>query len=187
MRQGLFAQLIPKLRLSDGKSIASGENWQFWQALEDRAFGEPERLYLLYFDSSANWSTLRQAIDESRKKAALRDKRLFCVVQNSCDLAKDLTRLKKETGATNTYTVRQLLTQSISSRLGEVGTEDSDRLFVDPDLQAIDAERTPQNGLVKTIHTLSGWLKDDSNVGPSTTVVDRMRAEAIRAFDSGST
>ncbi len=66
MRPGLFGQLIPKLRLSDGKAVVAGDNWQLWEATEDRAFGSPEKLYLLYFDSRANWTTARQAIEEGR-------------------------------------------------------------------------------------------------------------------------
>jgi hypothetical protein len=155
MRQGLFGQLIPKLRLSDGRVVTAHDNWQLWEAIEDRAFGSPERLYLLYFDSRANWTIARQAVDESRKQAALR--RLFCVVQSSSDLAKDLPRLKKESSAVEAFTVRQLLAQSVSARLGKLAAEDSDRLFVDPDLSP--------NGNLKAIQTLSTWLKDDSGDG----------------------
>lgn len=155
MRPGLFGQLIPKLRLSDGKALTGHDKWQLWEAMEDRAFGSPEKLYLLYFDSRTTWTTARQALDESRKHAALR--RLFCVVQNSSDLARDLPRLKKESSAIDAFTVRQLLAQSVSARLGRIDTEDSDRLFVDPDLRP--------DGTAKAIQTLSAWLKDDSGDG----------------------
>ena len=156
MRPGLFGQLIPKLRLSDGKAVTGHDNWQLWEATEDRAFGNPEKLYLLYFDSRANWTVARHALDESRKHAAL--KRLFCVVQSSSDLARDLPRLKKEASAVDAFTVRQLLAQSVSARLGRLSGESSDRLFVDPDLRP--------DGTAKAIQTLSAWLKDDSGDGP---------------------
>ena len=66
MRSGLFGQVLPRIGLHNARTLASGETWSLWEALEDRALGQREQLLLLYLDSRASWTVLKDAVDRSR-------------------------------------------------------------------------------------------------------------------------
>src|ERR1700680_1088123 len=117
MRFGSFGQVLPRIGLISPKNVASGDHWQLWEATEERTFGEPQVLQLLYLDSRANWGTVDTALEKSKAKTTLRASRFYAVCQNSADIAADLPRLQKTTGASSALTVRQLLSRTVGQRL----------------------------------------------------------------------
>ena len=164
----LFGQVLPCVGLSNPQSVLSGDRWALWQASEERAFGEAQILHLLYFDSRAVWGTVDEAVEKAKSRVLTSRQRYHAICQNSSDLAKDLSRLQKVTGAVSALTVRQMLSKTIGQRLGgQLQDEEADRLFVPPDLQPVSSELelVGNEAALKALPTLSDWLMDDSGRG----------------------
>ena len=175
MKPGLFGQALPRLGLLNSKNLASKDYWQLWEATEERTFGDPQLIQILYFDSRANWTTVEQAVRQIKGKTSARPQNYYAVCQNSAVMAKDLSRLQKATGGSSAFTVRQLLTRTIGQRLGatQAPDDEADRIFVPPDLQRVTPDLTPSVGpdVEKAIPTLSQWLMDDSGPGSRVAVL----------------
>ena len=169
MRFGIFGQVLPRVGLVNPRNVVSGDHWQFWEATEERTFGDPEVLQLLYFDSRANWGTVEAALETAKAKATVRPHKFYAVCQNSADIAADLPRLQKTTRALSAQTVRQLLSQTVGRRLGggQAQGDEPDTFFVPPDLQRAtpDLGTAPNEPTVKAIPALADWLMDDSRQG----------------------
>jgi len=174
MKLGLFGQVLPCVGLSNPQTILSGDRWALWQATEERTFGDSQILHLLYFDSRAGWSTVDEGVASAKARALTSRHRFHAICQNSSDLAKDLLRLQKVTGAVSALTVRQMLSKTIGHRLGaQVGEEEADRLFVPPDIQAVSPDLEIEGGapVLKAIDTLSQWILDDTQKEPRVAVL----------------
>jgi hypothetical protein len=161
MKSGHFINVLPRLGMSNSNQVASGDQWQFWTADVDSPFGH-QKVSLLYLNSKAAWSGLPMAATNARKRIE-KGSPLYVVVQNSADVARDLPRLKRESGFPDVFTVRELLSKSVARALRMNPTDPAqsvlDEVFVDPDIRAAGKEQ-------KAIETLTRWLTQDSDLGP---------------------
>lgn len=78
-------------------------------------------------------------------------------------MARDLGRLKRETGFQEVFTVRELLSKSVARALrinpAEAAQAVQQQVFVDPDVSKDGNEQ-------KALESITGWLTEDSDSGP---------------------
>jgi hypothetical protein len=160
MKSGRFVNVLPRLGMSNVDQRASGDQWQFWTADVDSPFGQ-QKVSLLYLNSKAAWSGLAIAATNAKKRIT-KECPFYVVVQNSADVARDLPRIKRETGFAEVFTVRELLSKSIT-RAFRINPADAaqavqQQVFVDPDVRK-DGKET------KALESLTNWLLEDSDSG----------------------
>jgi hypothetical protein len=160
MKSSHFVNVLPRLGMANSNQISSGDQWQFWTAEVDGPFGH-QKVSFLYLNSKAAWSGLPIATTNAKKRIE-KGSPFYVVVQNSADLARDLHRLRRETGFQNIFTVRELLSKSVARVLrinpADAAQSVQHEVFVDPDIRKNGKEE-------KAIETLTGWLTADSDFG----------------------
>jgi len=161
MKSGHFVNVLPRLGMSNFDQTASGDQWQLWTADVDSPFGK-QQVSLLYLNSKAAWSGLPIATANAKKRVG-KVSPFYVVVQNSADVARDLPRLRRETGFQDVFTVRELLSKSVARALrmnpADAAQSVQQQVFVDPDVRKDGNER-------KALESLTGWLMEDSDSGP---------------------